>query len=249
MLLHRRICRLSSTSVEYAPLAALVTPPHPTSWIYSRLHCRVSEQPWHSSAGGNDSFRGRIFSGENRGFALATNGGRNGCLLSGRNLCLFAGAALGTWQPGKNSLAPSHTQTTRMARTIVQTVWRQNGFYRTIHLFVSTRRGQPVGRHVENVLAYFSFLQPYGIGGLFHNIRPDRIFFREKVEAVRSLVGSHGTLSDTRGNNSYHSGRDFPAFHIRILGAANFQNKSPDIADSPFREKPINSPLKKQVTT
>ena len=64
---------------------------------------------------------------------------------------------------------------------------------------------ESAGRDVENALAHFSLLQPHGVGGLFHHLHPDRIFFREEVEAARSLAGPHGALSDSRGAGHYGS--------------------------------------------
>jgi len=44
-------------------------------------------------------------------------------------------------------------------------------------------------------LAHFSVLQRHGVGGLFHHLHPDRIFFREEMEAACSLAGSHGAFN------------------------------------------------------
>ena len=150
---------------------------------------------------------------------MGTPGGRNGGLFSGRHLRLLAGAAAGSWRLGKNSLAPSHTRTAQVARTIFQTSWRQDGFYSAVHLFVSARRGESAGRHVENAMAHFSLLQRHGVGGLFHHLHPDWIFFREEMETARSLAGSHGALPDFRGAGHCGFSRDFQAFRIRFLGA------------------------------
>ncbi len=161
---------------------------------------------------------------------MGTRGGRNGGLLSGRHLCLLAGPAAGPWRPGKNRLAPSHPRTAKVARTVFQTSWRQDGFYRAVYLLVSARRGESAGRHVENVLAHFSVLQPHGIGGLFHHLHPDRIFFRVEMEAARSLAGPHGTLSDFRGAGHCGFRRDFQTFRIRVLGAPFPQKPSAEIS-------------------
>ena len=47
----------------------------------------------------------------------------------------------------------------------------------------------------------------------------DRIFLWKKMEAHRSLAGSHGALPDSCGNSRRGPRRDFQAFHIRFLGA------------------------------
>ena len=163
---------------------------------------------------------------------MATRGGRNGGLFFGRHLCLLAGTAAGTGQPGKNPLAPSNARTIEMARTIFQMSWRQDGFYRAVHFFVSARRGQSAGRHVENALAHFSVLQHHGFGGLFHHLHPDWIFFREAVETARSLAGADGALPDLRRDSPDGSGRDIQTFRIRILGAAFSPKPSAKIMDA-----------------
>ena len=67
---------------------------------------------------------------------MGTLGGRNGGLLSGRHLCLLAGAAAGPGRPGKNPLAASHAKKVEVARAVFQTSWRQDGFIaRFIFLF------------------------------------------------------------------------------------------------------------------
>jgi hypothetical protein len=65
----------------------------------------------------------------------------------------------------------------------------QNGFYRAVHLPVSARRGQSVGWHVENAVAHFSFLQPHRLGGLYHRLHPDWIFFGKKWKQLEAWLG------------------------------------------------------------
>jgi membrane protein DedA with SNARE-associated domain len=98
--------------------------------------------------------------------------------------------------------------------------------------FISARRGQSAGRHVENALAHFFVLQCHGIGGLFHHLHLDRLLFREEVETTRSLAGSHGALPDSRGAGHYGSRRDFQTFRIRILGTPFPQKPSAKIMDA-----------------
>src|ERR1019366_3311629 len=160
---------------------------------------------------------------------MGTPGGRNGGQFLGRHLCLLAGTAVGTWRPGKNSLAPSHARKVKVARAIFQTSWRQSRFYRAVHLLVSACRGQSAGRHDENAMAHFSFLQPHGIGSLYHQLHPDRIFLWEEVETSRSMAGPHGALPDARGNSHCGFRRDFQKFSIRILGASFFQKTAEEI--------------------
>src|ERR1039458_9966252 len=161
---------------------------------------------------------------------MGTLGGRNGGLLSGWHLCLLAGAAVGPWQFGKNSVAPSHAKKVELARAVFQTSWRQDGIYRPVHLLVSARRGESAGRHVENAMAHFSLLQRHGVGGLYHHLYPDWIFLWEEVETARSLVGPHGALPDSRGAGHCGSWRDFQTFRIRILGAPFPQKPSAKIS-------------------
>ena len=172
--------------------------------------------------GRNDSFGGRIYLRESRGFAVGAHGGRNGGLFPGRHLCLLAGTAVGPWQLGNNSLAPSHAPKAKVARAFFQTSWHQGCFYRAVHRLVSARRGQFVGRHVENAMAKLSFLQPHGLGSLYHQLHLDRIFFWEEVETHRGTVGSHGTLPDCRRDSPHCTRPDFQACHIRIFGAPFF---------------------------
>ena len=110
-----------------------------------------------------------------------------------------------------------------MARTIFQTSWCQDSFYRALHLPVSARRGQPAGRHVEDAVAHFPVLQYYRVGGLFHHLHPARIFFREAMEASRILAGACAALPDPRGNNPRCAGCAFQKVPVRIMGAAIFQ--------------------------
>src|ERR1035437_1061766 len=116
-----------------------------------------------------------------------------------------------------------------MARAIFQTPWRQGCFYRAVHRPVSACRGQPVGGHDQNAMAGFSFLQPDGVGGLFRELHPDRLFFWEEVETFRSLVGPNGVLSDSHRDSPPSSGGDFQAFLIRIVGAPFFQETQAEI--------------------
>ena len=160
---------------------------------------------------------------------MATRGGWNGGLFSWRHLCLLAGTAVGTGQLGKNPLAPSHDRTVEMAGTNIQTSWCQDGFYRAVHFFVSARRGQSAGWHVEDAVANFSVLQSHGVGDLFHNLHPARIFFWEAMETARILAGANDTLPHSCGFNSHCPGRNFQAFPIEFLGAAIFQNSSANI--------------------
>jgi len=115
-----------------------------------------------------------------------------------------------------------------------------------IHLFVSACRDQFAGRHVNNALARFSVLQPHGVGGLRHHLHADRILFWKEMETARSLVGSHRTLSDFRGDCSHCSGRDFQAFCFRVFTASFLQRtqaKIMDGHDNP-KEKLIGFPFR-----
>jgi hypothetical protein len=113
-----------------------------------------------------------------------------------------------------------------VAGAIFQTSWFQNGLYRAVHLLVSTRRGQSAGRHGENALAHFPFLQPHRLGGLYHHLHPDWIFFLEEGEITRSLGGANGTLPDFRGDNFHRSRRVFQTFIIQVFGSPFFQKTS-----------------------
>jgi len=141
-------------------LAAFFATPPPSLRIRADLHHRVFEQHRFSPAGRNDSFGGWIYPGEGRGFAVGTDGRRDRGLFPGWQLRLRAGTAVGTWRPGKNSLAPSHARKGIVARAIFQSSRRQDRFNRAVHRLVSTGGGQSAGRHGENALAHFSFLQP-----------------------------------------------------------------------------------------
>lgn len=83
-------------SVKHAPLAVFFITPHPALRVCARFHCRVFEQHRLSIAGESDPFRGRIYPGASRGFAVGTHGGRNGGLIPRRHLCLLDGTAVGS---------------------------------------------------------------------------------------------------------------------------------------------------------
>jgi len=95
--------------------------------------------------------------------AMATFGGRNSGLFPGRHLFLLDGATVGPKRFGKNSLASSHAKKAKVARAFFQTSWCQGCFYCAVYRFVSTGRGQFVGRHVENAMAHLSFFYLTGI--------------------------------------------------------------------------------------
>jgi len=152
---------------------------------------------------------------------MATRDDRNRSLFPRRHLLFLAGTADGSWQVGKNSLAASHARKGEVTGIIFQTSWSQNGLYRAVNLLVSTRRGESAGRHGENALAHFPFLQPYRLGCLHHHLHSDWIFFLEEVETTRSVAGANGASSDFCGDNPpslavifRHSLSKFPARHF-----------------------------------
>jgi len=104
----------------------------------------------------------------------------------------------------------------------------QDGFYRAVHIPVSARRGQSADRHVENAVAHFSFLQPHRLGGLYHHLHPDWIYFWEEVEITRSLAGANGALPDFCGDNPHGSGRDFR----HSLSKFSVRHFSKDVSES-----------------
>src|ERR1035441_1873572 len=106
---------VSRESGEHAPLAAFIITPHSSLRICAGLRRRAFEQPWSSPARRNDSFGGRVYPGKIRRVAVATHGGGNGGLFPGRLLFLLGGAAVGPWQSGKDSLAPSHAGKAKVA--------------------------------------------------------------------------------------------------------------------------------------
>src|SRR5664279_1305864 len=67
------------------------------------------------------------------------------------------------------------------------------------------------------------FLQRHGVGSLYHQLHPDRIFLWEEVEASRSLVGPHGALPDSREHSPHCSRRDLQTCLIKALVALSCQ--------------------------
>ena len=110
-----------------------------------------------------------------------------------------------------------------MAGAVFQTAWRQDGFYRAVHILVSARRREPAGGYGKNAVAQLSFLQPHRVGGIYDRLHPDRIFFREGMEMARGAVGFHDTLPDSHGDGAHCSGRDLPKNLVRFFGATFFQ--------------------------